>query len=83
MFLERRQVVFDELLEARRDRAGHLLLVLEDGAPVATARVLPHPSPLSPVLDLAPVLARHGADSEVGRIATLTSPRRSAIRSSC
>ncbi len=74
IFLERRGVAFDELLEARRDRAGHVFLLLRDGRPVATARVLPHPSHLSTLKDLAPYLGAFDADSEVGRIAALSSP---------
>jgi hypothetical protein len=73
--MDRRGVSFDEALEARRDREGHVLLLRDAGAPVATARVLPHPSPLSPLTTLAPALAVHGADSEVGRIAAVASPQ--------
>jgi hypothetical protein len=73
IFLERRGVAFDELLEARRDRAGHVFLLLHDGRPVATARVLPHPSHLSTLKELAPDLGSLGADSQVGRIAALPS----------
>ena len=75
VFMDRRGVSFDEALEARRDREGHVLLLRDAGAPVATARVLPHPSPLSPLTTLAPALAVHGADSEVGRIAAVASPQ--------
>jgi hypothetical protein len=74
IFLERRGVAFDELLEARRDRAGHVFLLLRDGRPVATARVLPYPTPLSILKELAPDLGSLEADSEVGRIAALPSP---------
>jgi hypothetical protein len=74
IFLERRGVAFDELLEARRDRAGHVFLLFRDGRPVATARVLPYPTPLSILQELAPDLGSLGADSEVGRIAALPSP---------
>ncbi len=73
LFLDRRSVAFDELLEARRDRAGHLFLLTEDALPVATGRVLPHPSRLSPVLDLGQELGAAGGDSEVGRIAAARS----------
>ena len=73
--MDRRGVSFDDALEARRDREGHVLLLRDAGAPVATARVLPHPSPLSPLTRLAPALAGHGADSEVGRIAAVASPQ--------
>jgi hypothetical protein len=73
IFLERRGVAFDELLEARRDRAGHVFLLLRDGRPVATARVLPYPTPLSILKELAPDLGSLEADSEVGRIAALPS----------
>ncbi len=74
VFMDRRGVSFDEALEARRDREGHVLLLRDTGAPAATARVLPHPSPLA-ALALAPALAAHGADSEVGRIAAVASPQ--------
>ena len=80
VFMDRRGVSFDEALEARRDRQGHVFLLRDGGAPVATARVLPYPSPLSPLeaLALAPALAGSGVDSEVGRIAAVASPQ--AIR---
>jgi hypothetical protein len=80
VFMDRRGVSFDEALEARRDRQGHVFVLAEAGAPVATARVLRHPSPLSPLatLALAPALAARGADSEVGRIAAIACPQ--AIR---
>ena len=77
VFMDRRGVSFDDALEARRDRQGHVFLLRNDGALVATARVLPHPSPLSPLeaLALAPAIAASGVDSEVGRIAAVASPR--------
>jgi hypothetical protein len=73
VFFERRRVVFDESLESRRDRAGHVLLLLKDSTPVATARVLPYPSDLSPVASMCRDLGID-ADSEVGRIAAVPSP---------
>jgi hypothetical protein len=73
VFLQRRNVVFDELLEARRDREGHLFLLTEGSVPVATARVLPYPSALSPVLGLGQELGEAAGDSEVGRIAAARS----------
>ena len=77
VFMERRGVSFDDALETRRDRQGHVFLLRDAGAPVATARVLRYPSPLSPVatLALAPAVAGSGADSEVGRIAAVASPQ--------
>ena len=75
VFMDRRGVSFDEALEARRDRQGYVFLLRSDGAPVATARVLPYPSPLSPLAALAPALAGSGVDSEVGRIAAVASPQ--------
>jgi hypothetical protein len=74
VFFQRRGVVFDEPLEARRDRAGHVFLLLEDANPVATARLLPYPSELSPVLSLSQDLGID-ADSEIGCIAAVSSPR--------
>ena len=74
LFLERRGVRFDDLLEARRDRAGHVFLLLDANRPVATARVLPFPSRLSPLSDLQLDLRQVGVDSEVGRIAAVRSP---------
>ena len=76
VFLERRHVAFEECLEARRDRdpKSHVFLVLDGSSPVATARVQPYPSELSPVLRLSQGLGNLGADSEVGRIATVQSP---------
>jgi hypothetical protein len=73
VFLERRRVAFDEALESRRDRAGHVLLLLRDSIPVATARALPHPCDLSPVASMCRDLGVD-ADSEVGRIAAVPSP---------
>ena len=73
VFLGRRRIVFDEQLEVRRDREGSVFLLLEDAAIVATGRILPYPSELSPVLSLTPGLAID-ADSEIGRIAALPSP---------
>jgi len=73
LFLDRRSVAFDELLEARRDRDGHLFLLTEGTLPVATGRVLAYPSRLSPVLGLGQELGAAGADSEVGRIAAARS----------
>ena len=77
VFMDRRGVSFDEALETRRDRQGHVFLLGDGGAPVATARVLRYPSPLSPLasLALAPAVAGSGADSEVGRIAAIVSPQ--------
>lgn len=74
VFLDRRRVVFDELLESRRDREGHVFLLLEGSTMVATGRILPYPSALSPVLSLNQNLAVD-ADSEIGRIASVPSPR--------
>jgi hypothetical protein len=74
IFLARRGVVFDEALEARRDREGHVFLLSDGGRPLATARVLPYPSRLSPVLELGQDLGGLAADAEVGRIAAVRSP---------
>jgi hypothetical protein len=74
IFRDRRRVTFDEVLEARRDRAGHLFLLLCDGRPAATARVLPRPSPWSALGELVPGLGALAVDSEVGRIAAVPSP---------
>ena len=73
VFLERRGVMFDDLVEARRDRAGHVLLLLDADRPVATARVLPFPWRLSSLPELRIDLGRIGVDSEVGRIAAVRS----------
>jgi hypothetical protein len=73
VFLDRRRVSFDDRLETRRDREGHVFLLLEGSRTVATGRVLPYPSRLSPVLGLCQDL-RLDADSEVGRIAAVRSP---------
>jgi hypothetical protein len=69
VFRDRRNVSFDEALEARRDREGHLFLLSDRGTPLAVGRVLPYPSRLSPLVDLSLVAKRHGADSEIGRVA--------------
>ena len=73
VFLERRGVTFDDLLEARRDREGHVLLLLDGNRPVATARVLPFPSRLSALPGRRIDHDRIGVDSEVGRIAAVRS----------
>ena len=74
LFLGRRGVMLDDLLEARRDREGHVLLLLDADRPVATARVLPFPSRLSSLPDLPIDLRQMGVDSEVGRVAAVRSP---------
>ena len=73
IFLDRRGVTFDETLEARRDREGHVFLLFDGSTPVATARVLPYPSAVSPVLELGQGAGGHDADAEVGRIAAIRS----------
>jgi hypothetical protein len=73
VFLDRRGVLFDDELEALRDRRGDVFLLLEgEGRIVATARVLPFPAALSPLVGLTHGL-RTGADSEIGRIAAVRS----------
>ena len=67
LFLERRGLDLDETLEARRDESGFVLLLSEGSTPVATARVSPYPSPLSPLP--AGLCQGLGADSEISRIA--------------
>jgi hypothetical protein len=73
VFEERRGVRFDAALEARRDHEGHVFLLFESGAVVATGRALAFPSGLSPLAEVAPDLAASEADSEIGRIAALRS----------
>jgi hypothetical protein len=73
VFLDRSGVVFDEKLEARRDREGSVFLLLEGTAMVATGRLLPYPSRLSPVRGLMTGEPCRGADSEIGRIAAIRS----------
>ena len=82
VFQERYQLGFDEALEARRDRTGHVFLLYERGAAIAVGRVLPYPSPLSTLVDLSRVAGAHGADSEIGRVACLASSQtpRCAVR---
>jgi hypothetical protein len=74
VFFERRQVLFDEILEARRDRHGYVFLLLDGRTVVATARVLPYPSALSPMQELGGDFATRAADSQVGRIAAVRTP---------
>ena len=69
VFRERRRIQFDEALEARRDREGHLFLLFDHSRPIAVGRVLPYPSRLSPLVDLSRRAGTLGADSEVGRVA--------------
>lgn len=75
VFLNRRGVVFDDGLEGRRDEESHVMLLLKEGVPVATARSQPYPSDLSAVSMIAPTPLRYDADSEVGRIAAKRSPQ--------
>lgn len=74
VFFGRRQVLFDEVEEARRDRYGYVFLLLDGRAVLATARVLPYPSALSPIRELDGDFASGSADSEVGRIAAIRTP---------
>jgi len=71
VFWQRRGVAFDEQLEARRDRAGRVFLLFDEGGLVATGRLLPYPSLLSPLLTLTQRI--EGVDSELGRIAAVRS----------
>ena len=80
VFLDRRGVVFDERLDAERDLNGHVFLLSEGSTPLATARVLPFPSRLSPLLELGSRFGCEDADAEVGRIAAIRSP--GAVRAS-
>lgn len=68
-FRERRGIRFDEALEARRDREGHVFLLFDRETPIAVGRVLPYPSRLSPLVDLSRVAGACTADSEIGRVA--------------
>ena len=72
IFLERRCVTFDEDLEARRDRQGHVFLLFDQQTPVAVGRVLCHP-PRPTATDLSHIARSGGADSEVGRVCCLAS----------
>lgn len=74
VFLDRRGVIFDERLDAERDLNGHIFLLSDGSTPIATARVLPFPSRLSPLLELGRGLGCEDADAEVGRIAAVRSP---------
>jgi len=74
VFLDRRGVVFDERLDAERDLNGHVFLLSDGSTPLATARVLPFPSRLSPLLELGSGFGCEDADAEVGRIAAVRSP---------
>ena len=74
VFRERRSVNFDEVLEARRDRAGHAFVLFDAGAPVAVGRVLPYPSALSSLPEQRRLARATAADSEIGRVACLASP---------
>ncbi len=82
VFRERRQLCFDEVMEARRDRTGYVFLLQEQGVPIAVGRVLPYPSPLSTLVDLSREAGARRADSEIGRVACLASSQtpRSALR---
>jgi len=71
VYRERRQIGFDEALESRRDRAGHVFLLFHREALVATGRALPYPSRLSTLVDLSRHSASVGADSEIGRVACI------------
>jgi len=73
VFLDRRGVVFDERLEAERDLDGHVFLLSDGSAPIATGRVLPYPSRFSPLLELGRGLGCEDADAEVGRIVAVRS----------
>lgn len=78
VFRERRQLTFDEAVEARRDRTGHVFLLYEQGTPIAVGRVLPYPSPVSDLVDLSHAAGAQRADSEIGRVAcvpSLATPR--------
>lgn len=74
VFFDRRGVVFDEALEDQRDREGHVFLLNDGSTPLATARVLPYPSKVSPMIELGQGAGGHDADAEVGRIAAIRSP---------
>ncbi|WP_207387002.1 hypothetical protein [Frankia sp. Cppng1_Ct_nod] len=74
VFLNRRSVMFSDALECRRDAESHVMLLLYDGTPVATARSQPYPSDVSDVLGVSRDLPDWGADSEVGRMAAVRSP---------
>ena len=85
VFMDRRGVSFDDALETRRDRQGHVFLLRDGGAPVATARVLRYPSPLSPVatLALAPAVAPAAPTRRWAASPRSRRRRRSASRSCC
>jgi hypothetical protein len=81
-FFDRRGVQLDEALEAQRDQEGHVFVLVEATAIVATGRILPFPSRLSPVLELKrdhyddadDAATFPKGDSEIGRIAAVPSP---------
>jgi hypothetical protein len=74
VFQSRRNVALSDRLERRRDGRGAVLLLLHGGDPVATARVGPFPSDVSPLTSLGAPLRDTGADTEVGRVAAVRSP---------
>ena len=70
-FRARRGMELDSLQERRRDESSHVMLLTRRGIPCATARAQSYPgSGLLP--EIAPELPDFGADSEVGRIAALS-----------
>ncbi|WP_322748101.1 MULTISPECIES: hypothetical protein [unclassified Frankia] len=75
VFRDRRSVVFSDGLEHHRDANSYVMLLLRDGAPVATARSQPYPSDSSDILGVSPNLPDWGSDSEVGRMAAARSPQ--------
>ncbi|WP_322769418.1 hypothetical protein, partial [Frankia sp. Cr1] len=75
VFRDRRSVMFSDGLEHHRDANSYVMLLLRDGAPVATARSQPYPSDSSDILGVSPNLPDWGSDSEVGRMAAARSPQ--------
>lgn len=70
-FRARRGMELESLQERRRDESSHVMLLTQSGNPCATARVQSYPgSGMLP--EIAPELPIFGADSEVGRIAALS-----------
>jgi hypothetical protein len=74
VFFERRRIAFDEVLEARRDREGHVFLLFDEERLVATGRALPYPCRLSSVLATSGALGGDD-DTEIDRVAALPSPQ--------
>lgn len=72
-FRAKRGMELDSLTERRRDESSHVMLLTQRGIPSATARAQSYPGS-GTLAEIAPELPIFGADSEVGRIAALSTP---------